>query len=152
MRIHEIISETVPADWDLGGAWITPEGDILMCDHHNNIHHTDLAFSEYGEFIPEIEYDEQGEPDDYYKDLAVEMANDNGWIRVSTNGSRFMSVQWMREPTPNAMKTLAKFIKNGSHFGYYELHAPHTVENYDVFDDVKSFLTGIKRAYMAGKK
>ena len=86
MRYHEF-TEDIYDDYHLGGGWITDRGEYFEVDHRNGLHHSDIALDEFGD---EVEPNpETGEHDEYSTEIAVDIAVDQGWIRVSTRRDEF---------------------------------------------------------------
>jgi hypothetical protein len=101
-----LIEAFLPDDWDLGGAWITDEGNIEPCDHASDRHHSDIALDYFEEYI---DTNDDGEHDDYSKDSAQDMAYDAGWIRINTRGKRSISVEWRTKPNIIAKNSLVNY-------------------------------------------
>lgn len=91
--VAKLFESAVGSDWDYGGCWITEDGTVEWCDHANDWHHSHIALDAFGD---DSMAGDDGEFDEYSRDMAQEIAYSNGWIRVSTKGTRNFSVEWRR--------------------------------------------------------
>jgi len=86
---------------------------------------------------------DEGEYDKYSHDMAQEHAYNDGWVRISTRGSRTFSVDWQATVSSAAIRALYALIKND----------PNTYQNYEVeaegdfetFDNVGDFVRYLRR-------
>lgn len=138
MRYYELLEVNLPAGWDLGGFWITDTGELIPVDHRQDIHHGDISLKH---FADDSMRDENGEFDDYSRDMAQDIAYQNGWIRVSTSGNRAFALEWRTLPRSAARHTLWKLLKDDPvTYNRYELET----DGYRIFDDRKAFLAQLR--------
>lgn len=80
------IQDLYESEWDLGGGWITSDGEWLENDHTKDLHHSDIALLHNIEHMKDTDeyYHEHGEFDKYSKEYAETICHDAGWIRITT--------------------------------------------------------------------
>jgi hypothetical protein len=111
--IDVIRNEMVESSLEWGGCWVKPNGEVLhlVPSPSAPIHHAELVFDdpELDAIVDQRIEDEDG---DDYRETAVEVALEHGWIRVRTHqrGSGEIVVQFERLPTRQAKRELRDYI------------------------------------------
>lgn len=116
-RDEVIFEGELPDEWNLHGGWIDEKGNFYEIDHANDVHHSDIALEHFGDYV---EYDNDGNPDEYTADAAQGVAMSQGWIRVGAGGGSSLGVNWDQEVAP-AWSTLLRWMK-GKKFEIYYLN------------------------------
>lgn len=94
-----------------GGCWIKPDGEVLHLEPNpmEPIHHAEHVFDD-----PELDaiVDQRVEDEDDYRETAVEVALEHGWIRVRTHqhGYGEIIVQFEVPPSRQAKRELRDYI------------------------------------------
>lgn len=145
MNMRDIINLAegkLPEGWDLGGAWIKDSGELVPVDHANDIHHGRIALAHYADFI---EPNDEGEHDKYSEEAARDAAMENGWIRISTRGTRSISVEWDAMPSLVAQRALLSYLR-----GLQESYSHYEVESqgeFETFPDLRLMVACIRRRF-----
>jgi hypothetical protein len=120
-----------------GGFWITENGEILECDHEQNLHHADIALKHF-----DLDDGEEHEDDGWeVKNMALEAAVDNGWIQVST-WANYMSLNWLY-PSDDAKKTLLSWVGKYGKLFEKGMYIQNKFGN-NSFDNPKKYLAIVK--------
>ena len=101
--------------WDLAGGWITDGGEWLPVDHDVDRHHSHVALKYFEDVIKDTDeyYQEHGEFDKYSEIYAEQLAQEAGWIRVSTKTLAliFDITVYKMDVTAASYRTLLSLIK-----------------------------------------
>ena len=136
-----LIEGSLPEGWDLAGGWIEPYGRYLAVDHSNDIHHAHIALKA---FEDDMEPDEDGKYSKHDRAYAVELALEEGWIRISSKGNRSFSAEWHWEPSIPARKALFDLVsKDPVTYQTYEVYAPGEPDI--ILNDAKIYLRQLRR-------
>ena len=95
----------------------------------------------------DIEPNDEGEYDEFCSEAAFEAAFDHGWVRIFTNGTKEIGLEWAGEISKATQRGLMKFL----------LDDPTTYESYVItiprigatggfkrFEDLKSLINALR--------
>jgi len=80
-------AENVLKDWK--GWWITDKGEQINVDPENDYHHWQAASEEFADYLSDEFYDDDGLIDEYGIDAIIDIAKEQGWIRVYDRPDEF---------------------------------------------------------------
>lgn len=129
------------SDWDLSGFWITDTGERIDVNHDKGTHHANVALDHFIDYLDFTGFTEPIDPynDEYIADMALEVAFDNGWIRVSTSPQEIDVTFW--KLNRNSLNSLRNQLKNEQPVNLYVLD--HAAE----FTSLKDLLRKINEIF-----
>lgn len=139
--LMNLVEKQITESWDMGGAWITDDGDVELCDHHAGHHHVDIALEYYGDGIDPGGPD--GQFDEHDGDAAMHTAYGDGWIHVTTFGERSIVIDWRGHTTPQARAALLDYLRGLPPFETYGVKAGDA--EYQEFPDANQAMGYLRR-------